>query len=98
MNLDHPAMPETLIQPDLFFEGCCEEAVEFYRQARGAEVLMMMRYKESPEPPPRKIFAALREGGQAAMPLGKTFGSPCFGMLADRFGLGGIVAIPEEKP
>lgn len=40
------------IQPYLFFEGRCEEAVEFYRQALGAEVLMLMRYKDSPEPQP----------------------------------------------
>src|ERR1043165_9307922 len=39
------------IQPYLFFNGRCEEAVEFYRSALGAEVEMMMRFKESPEPP-----------------------------------------------
>ncbi|WP_137895927.1 VOC family protein [Ramlibacter sp. 2FC] len=39
------------VQPYLFFEGRCEEAVEFYRKALGAEVTMMMRYKDSPEPP-----------------------------------------------
>ena len=33
----------------LFFNGRCEEAVEFYRQALGAEVLMMMRFKDSPD-------------------------------------------------
>jgi PhnB protein len=41
-----------LIHPYLFFEGRCEEAIEFYKKALGAEVQMMMRYKESPEPPP----------------------------------------------
>ncbi len=40
------------IQPYLFFDGRCEEAVEFYKQALGAEVQMLMRYKDSPEPPP----------------------------------------------
>ena len=40
-----------IIQPYLFFNGNCEEAVEFYRQALGAEVEMTMRFKESPEPP-----------------------------------------------
>src|SRR6185295_4431223 len=45
-------MSQTLIQPYLFFNGRCEEAVEFYRQALGADVRMVMRYKESPEPPP----------------------------------------------
>jgi PhnB protein len=36
--------------PYLFFEGRTEEALEFYRRALGAEVEMMMRYGESPEP------------------------------------------------
>ncbi len=40
------------IQPYLFFNGSCEQAIEFYRKALGAEVDMMMRFKESPEPPP----------------------------------------------
>lgn len=38
------------IQPYLFFEGRCEEAIDFYGQALGAEVIMMMRYDESPDP------------------------------------------------
>lgn len=42
----------TLINPYLFFNGCCEEAVELYRTALGARVEMIMRYKDSPEPPP----------------------------------------------
>lgn len=41
--------PNTLVQPYLFFGGQCEEAIEFYRTALGAEVQMLMRYKESPE-------------------------------------------------
>ena len=41
-----------IVQPYLFFNGHCEQAVEFYRRSLGAEVEMMMRYKESPEPPP----------------------------------------------
>lgn len=40
------------VQPYLFFEGRCEEAIEFYKQAVGAEVLMLMRFRESPEPLP----------------------------------------------
>lgn len=39
-----------LIQSYLFFNGRCEEAIEFYRKALGAEVKMMMRFKENPEP------------------------------------------------
>jgi PhnB protein len=38
------------IQPYLFFNGRCDEAIEFYRTALGAEVTMLMRYKDSPEP------------------------------------------------
>ena len=38
------------VQPYLFFEGRCEEAVEFYRKALGAEVTMLMRFKDSPDP------------------------------------------------
>src|SRR3712207_779241 len=47
-------MPTTnmLVEPYLFFGGRCEEALEFYRTAIGAEVEMIMRFKESPEPTP----------------------------------------------
>jgi PhnB protein len=38
------------VQPYLFFDGRCEEAVEFYRRVLGAEVTMLMRFKDSPEP------------------------------------------------
>ena len=38
------------IQPYLFFDGRCEEAIDFYKQAVGAKVEMLMRFKESPEP------------------------------------------------
>ena len=41
-----------LVQPYLFFDGRCEEAIEFYRAALGAEVTMLMRFKENPEPMP----------------------------------------------
>ena len=40
-----------LVQPYLFLDGRCEEAIEFYRKALGAEVEMLMRFKDSPEPP-----------------------------------------------
>ena len=39
------------IQPYLFFDGRCEEALDFYKRALGAEVTMLMRFKDSPEPP-----------------------------------------------
>ncbi|HVB49339.1 MAG TPA: VOC family protein [Burkholderiales bacterium] len=38
------------VQPYLFFEGRCDEALEFYKKALGAEVAMLMRYKDNPEP------------------------------------------------
>ena len=135
---------QNLIQPYLFFNGRCEEAIGFYRKALGAEVEMMLRFKESPEPPPPgmtpagwenkimhcsvrigqtvvmasdgcgeskgfegfslsitvpdeaaadRVFAALSEGGKVEMPLGKTFWSPRFGMLQDKFGIGWMVGV-----
>ena len=38
------------IEPYLFFEGHCDEAIEFYSKALDAEVTSLMRYKENPEP------------------------------------------------
>jgi PhnB protein len=133
------------VEPYLFFDGRCEEAIEFYRKALGAEVTMLMRYKESPEPAPpgmippgsenkvmhsnlrigetmvmasdgncqgkpsfqgfslsvtapneteaKRMFAALADGGQVQMPLAKTFFSPCFGMVADRFGVSWMIIV-----
>ena len=134
-----------IVQPYLFFNGSCEQAVEFYRKALGAQVEMMMRFKESPEPhqsgmvPPghenkimhtsfrvgqttlmasdgcetdkpnfqgfslslsvateaeaERAFAALSDGGQVRMPLTKTFWSPRFGMVQDRFGVGWMISV-----
>jgi PhnB protein len=38
------------VEPYLFFEGRCQEAVEFYRRALGAEVTALLRFKDSPDP------------------------------------------------
>jgi len=136
------------IESYLFFNGRCEEAIEFYKRALGAEVLMLMRNKESPEPPPPgtmppgsenkvmhatlrvgtgnlmlsdgycdgkpaftgfslsldaadeaeadRLFTALCDGGTVQMPLAKTFWSPKFGMVADRFGVGWMVSVPGQ--
>jgi PhnB protein len=136
------------VQSYLFFNGRCEEAVDFYKKALSAEVMMLMRFKDSPEPQPpgmipagsenkimhtslrigdtmvmasdgrceggssfqgfflsltvaneaeaRRTFAALSEGGQVQMPLTKTFWSPCFGMLSDRFGVGWMVSVAAQ--
>ena len=40
------------VQSYLFFDGRCEEAIEFYKGTLGAKVDMLMRFKDSPEPPP----------------------------------------------
>jgi PhnB protein len=134
-----------LVQPYLFLDGRCEEAIEFYRKALGAEVEMLMRFKDCPETPQPgmvppgsenkvmhsclrigdtrvmasdghclgkpnfqgfslsltvanaaeadRVFAALGAGGQVQMPLNKTFFSPRFGMVADRFGVSWMVIV-----
>jgi PhnB protein len=135
------------IQPYLFFEGRCEEAIEFYRRTLGAEPIMLMRWKDCPEPaqpgmtPPspdkimharlkigattvmmadgmcqghasfqwfslsatvadraeaERVFNALGDGGEVRMPLGETFFSPAFGMVADRFGVGWMVYVEPQ--
>jgi PhnB protein len=76
------------IEPYLFFDGRCEEAIEFYRRALGAEVNFMMRFKESPEPQPgmcapgseNKIcHATLRIGDATVMVSdGRCAGKPSF--------------------
>lgn len=147
-----PATPAkakvTQLAPYLFFEGRCDEAIEFYQSTLGAEVTMLMRYKESPEPQPpgmlppgngdkvmhasmrigditlfasdgmcsgkpdfrgvslsltvanaeeaEHVFAALENGGQVLMPMTKTFFSPRFGMVADRFGVSWMVIVAAE--
>jgi PhnB protein len=40
-----------------------------------------------------RLFAALGDGGQVQMPLTKTFFSPRFGMVADRFGVSWMVHV-----
>lgn len=148
MSTTKATTSNTLIQPYLFFGGRCEEALEFYRSALGAQVDMIMRHKDSPEPPPPgllqpgfedkimhasfhvgettimasdgcredssfsgfslsltvpsepeadRVFALLADGGQVQMPLTKTFWSPCFGMLTDRFGVGWMVIVPAQS-
>jgi PhnB protein len=65
------------IEPYLNFDGRCEEAIEFYKKALGAEVVRLMRYSESPEPPPpgrvapgtenKIMHSTLRIGGSNIM-------------------------------
>ena len=77
------------VQPYLFFEGRCEEAVEFYRTALGAQVERVMRYKDSPEPQPpgmlppgaenKVMHMSLRIGATTLMASdGKCSGAPRF--------------------
>jgi PhnB protein len=42
-----------------------------------------------------RLFAALGDGGKVEMPLGKTFFSPKFGMVQDRFGVGWMVLVEQ---
>ena len=44
-----------------------------------------------------QAFAALSDGGEIALPLSKTFWSPCFGMVTDRFGVGWMVTVVTEN-
>jgi PhnB protein len=43
------------------------------------------------------VFSALGQGGQVQMPLTKTFFSPKFGMVADKFGVGWMVLVAQES-
>src|ERR1043165_834494 len=45
-----------------------------------------------------RYFNALAEGGQIQMPLAKTFWSPRFGMLVDRFGIGWMINVVAPMP
>jgi len=45
-----------------------------------------------------RAFAALADGGQVRMPLKKTFWSPRFGMVVDRFGIGWMISVPGVGP
>ena len=49
-------MSNIIVEPYLNFGGRCEEAIEFYRSAVGAQVEMVMRYRESPEPLPKGMI------------------------------------------
>lgn len=77
------------VQPYVFFDGRCEEAIEFYRRALGAEVTALMRFSDNPEPaaasrvPPgsdQKIMHAnLRFGDTVVMASdGSCLGQPSF--------------------
>ena len=81
-------MKNAKIQPYLFFEGRCEEAIEFYKKALGAKINMLMRYKDSPEPPPpgcgpvdpKKVMHAQFQVGETVIMAsdGRAAGNPKF--------------------
>ena len=71
------------VEPYLFFNGCCEEALGFYVQALGAEITFLMRCKEAPEPmglPPgsedKVLHANLRIGESSLMASDGMCGEP----------------------
>ena len=77
------------VQPYIFFNGSCEEAIEFYKRVLDAEVLMLMRFKDSPDPPPPGAVPAGSENKimHVSMRIGETevmasdgscIGSPSF--------------------
>ena len=73
------------IEPYLFFDGRCEEAIEFYRRALGAEVLMMSRFKDGPPAmcapgsENKVMHAQLRIGGTTVLVSdGRCGGKPVF--------------------
>ena len=51
-------MSGTTMTPYLFFGGRCDEAIGFYRTALGAEVEMLIRFDESPQPAPPGMLPA----------------------------------------
>lgn len=66
-------MKNSIIQPYLCFEGKCEVALEFYQRALGANVNMLMRFKDSPEPPkPGCAPADLNKVMHAQFQIGET--------------------------
>jgi PhnB protein len=74
------------VQPYLFFEGRCEEALAFYAQALGAETRSVLRYRESPDPAPippgngeKVMHAEFQVGGTVVMCSdGMCSGRPAF--------------------
>lgn len=54
--LNAMASQEAIVRPYLFFGGRCEEALEFYKEALGAQVGMVLRFNESPDPVPEGLL------------------------------------------
>ena len=81
-----------LVQSYLFFDGRCEEALDFYRDAVGAKVERLMRFKDSPEPASmgcapdsgdKVMHASFRIGDSELMASdGRAQGNPVFNGFA----------------
>src|SRR2546425_12577892 len=75
-----------ILQPYLFFDGRCEEAVEFYRKTLGAQLESLTRFKDSPDPSmcapgaeDKVMHASFRIGETAVMASdGQCSGRPSF--------------------
>ncbi len=89
------------VQAYLFFEGRCEEALEFYESALGAEIGMIKRFRENPDDPQRTMFPPGAEDKimHASMRIGETTvllsdgrcsGDPSFG------GMSLTLTVPNE--
>ena len=59
------------VQPYLFFNGQCEAALDFYGRALGAEIVQLLRFKDSPEPHPPGMLPPGAEG-QITSGIGQT--------------------------
>ena len=64
-------------------------------QANFQGVLLALTVRDEAEAERR--FGALSDGGQVQMPLAKTFFSPRFGMVADRFGMTWMVLVESRQ-
>ncbi len=84
-------MPDPLIQPYLFFDGRCEEAITFYKQALNAEVEMLMRFKDSPDPAPEGMVPPGYDEKvlHATLRIGSCPTRSCPLMMSDGCGEGG---------
>lgn len=81
-----------LVQPYLSFEGCAEEAINFYVKAIGAEVIMLMRMKDSPEPHPPGMMPPGSENKimHAALKIGDSLVMASDGTCTGHSKFGGI--------
>jgi PhnB protein len=89
------------IQPYLFFNGSCEQAIEFYRKALGAEVEALVRFKDSPEPHPPGTVPPGFENKimHASFRIGQTTVMASDGCSADKANFEGFslsLSVPSE--